>query len=48
MYTGCQDYRKWMELLGLQLQLKNSGHDPKDQEAIEKRIRALEEELEID
>jgi hypothetical protein len=48
MYAGCQDYRKWMELLGLQLQLKNSGYDPKDQEAIKKRIRALEKELEID
>ncbi len=47
MSNGCQEHRKWMELLGLQLQLKNSGHDPKVKREIEKRIRALEKELEI-
>jgi hypothetical protein len=37
-----------MELLGLQLQLKNGGHDPETKEKIEKRIRALEKELGVD
>ncbi len=42
------EHRKWMKLLGLQQQLKNTGHDPKAKKEIEKRIKALEKELEID
>lgn len=48
MNNGCQEHRKWMELLSLQLQLKNSRDDPKMQKEIKQRIRALEKELEID
>ena len=48
MRGGCQEHRKWMELLGLQLQLKNVCHDPEVQKEIEKKIRKLEQELEID
>ena len=48
MRGGCQEHRKWMELLGLQLQLKNGCHDPKVQKEIEKRIKDLEKELEVD
>jgi len=48
MRGGCREHRKWMELLGLQLQLKNGGHDPKTQKEIEKRVKTLEKELEVD
>ncbi|MBW1829512.1 MAG: hypothetical protein JRI74_08840 [Deltaproteobacteria bacterium] len=48
MKGGCQEHRKWMELLGVQLQLKNGEHDPKEKKEIEERIKALEKELEVD
>ena len=48
MRGGCQEHRKWMVLLGLQLQLKSGDHDPKVQKEIEKKIKDLEKELEID
>jgi len=48
MKGGCQEHRKWMELLGVQLQLKNGEHDPKEKTEIEERIKALEKELEVD
>ena len=48
MRGGCQEHRKWMELLGLQLQLKNGDYDPETEEKIEKRIRTLEKELGVD
>lgn len=48
MSPSCQEHRKWMELLGLQLQVKNNALDPKDKEKIEELIRALEKELGLD
>jgi hypothetical protein len=48
MSDGCQEHRKWMVLLGLKLQLKNSNLDPKEKETIEQKIKALEKELGID
>ena len=48
MRGGCREHRKWMELLGLQLQLKNGHHDPETKEKIKKQIRALEKELGVD
>ena len=48
MRGGCREHRKWMELLGLQLQLKNGEHDPKTKTEIENRIKDLEKELELD
>ena len=48
MSGGCQEHRKWMELLGLQLQLKNGDDDPETTKEIEQRIRALEKELGVD
>jgi hypothetical protein len=48
MKGGCQEHRKWMELLGVQLQLKNGEYDPKEKKEIEERIKALEKELEVD
>jgi hypothetical protein len=48
MRGGCQEHRKWMELLGLQLQLKNGDHDPETEEKIERQIKALEKELGVD
>ena len=37
-----------MELLGLKLRLKEGIPDKKEREEIEKRIRALEKDLELD
>jgi len=37
-----------MELLGLRLQLKKASNDFKKQKEIEKRIKRLEKELELD
>ena len=48
MKVNCQDHRKSMELLGLQVRLKNGIADEKEQKEIEKRIRALEKELQMD
>ena len=48
MKVNCQDHRKSMELLGLQMRLKNGVTDAKEQKEIEKRIRALEKELQMD
>jgi hypothetical protein len=48
MKVNCQDHRKSMELLGLQVRLKNGVENEKEQKEIEKRIRALEKELKMD
>ncbi len=48
MRGGCREHRKWMVLLGLQLQLKNSNHDPKNKAELEKKIMELEKELGLD
>jgi hypothetical protein len=48
MKVNCQDHRKSMELLGLQMRLRNGVADAKEQKEIEKRIRALEKELKMD
>ena len=37
-----------MELLGLKMRLKHGLSDPKEQEAVEERIRELEKELRMD
>jgi len=47
MIPSCQEHRKWMELLGLQLQLKNDAIDPKEKDKIERLISTLEKELEL-
>ena len=48
MKVNCQDHSKSMELLGLQMRLRNGVADAKEQKEIEKRIRALEKELKMD
>ncbi|MCD4717599.1 MAG: hypothetical protein K8R45_12785 [Desulfobacterales bacterium] len=48
MKVNCQDHRKSMELLGLQVRLKNGIGDEKEQKEVEKRIRDLEKELKMD
>jgi hypothetical protein len=37
-----------MELLGLRVRLKNGIPDPKEKKQVEKRIEALERELELE
>ena len=48
MKVNCQDHRKSMELLSLQMRLKNDIGDEKEQKEVEKRIRDLEKELKMD
>jgi hypothetical protein len=48
MKVNCQDHRKSMELLGLQVRLRNGIGDEKEQKEVEKRIRDLEKELKMD
>ncbi len=48
MKVNCQDHRKSMELLGLQMRLKNGVADAKEQKEIEKRIKTLQKELKMD
>jgi len=48
MNVNCQDHRKSMVLLSLRLRLKQGFSDPKERKDIEKRIRQLEKELELD
>lgn len=48
MKVNCQDHRKAMELLGLKLRLKDGNTDQKERDEIEKRIRILERELNMD
>jgi len=47
MKVNCQDYRKSMELLGLQLRLKKGITDPEERMEIEKRIKILEKRLKL-
>ena len=47
MKVNCQEYRKSMELLGLNLRLKKGISDLKEQKEIEKRIKTLEKELKL-
>jgi hypothetical protein len=48
MKVNCQDHRQSMELLGLKLRLEKGLIDPKERDEIEKRIRALEKDLNLD
>jgi len=48
MKVNCQEYRKSMELLGLKLRLKEADTDQKKRDEIEKRIRILEKDLDLD
>ena len=48
MKVNCQDHRKSMELLGLQMRLKKGIPDPKEQEEVKNRIRFLEKQLEME
>ena len=48
MKVNCQDHRKSMELLGLQVRLRNGVADAKEQKEIEKRIKTLQKELKMD
>jgi hypothetical protein len=48
MKVNCQDHRRSMELLGLKLRLEKGVVDPKERDEIEKRIRALEKDLDLD
>ncbi|MBW1704236.1 MAG: hypothetical protein JRJ86_03625 [Deltaproteobacteria bacterium] len=45
MKVNCQDHRKSMELLGLQMRLRKGIANPKEQKEVEKQIKALEKEL---
>ena len=47
MKVNCQEYSKSMELLGLQLRLKKGITDTKERKEIEKRIKILEEKLNL-
>ena len=48
MNVNCQDHRKSMELLGLQMRIKEGISDPKEKKEVERRIEALEKELKMD
>jgi hypothetical protein len=48
MKIDCQQHRKFMELLGLRMRLKKGISNVKEQKEIEKRIEALEKELQLD
>ena len=48
MIVNCQEHRKSMELLGLKLRLKEADTDQKKRDEIEKRIRILEKDLDLD
>jgi len=48
MKVNCQDHRQSMELLGLKLRLEKGLLDPKERDEIEKRIRVLEKNLNLD
>lgn len=48
MNVNCQEHRKSMELLGLKLRLKEADTDQKRRDEIEKRIRILEKDLNLD
>ena len=48
MIINCQEHRKSMELLGLKLRLKEADTDQKRRDEIEKRIRILEKDLNLD
>jgi len=48
MKVNCQDHRQSMELLGLKLRLEKGLIDPKERDEIEKRIRVLEKNLNLD
>lgn len=47
MKVNCQVYRKSMELLGLQLRLKEGISDPHEKKQVEERVQVLEHELGI-
>ena len=48
MKVNCQEHRKNMELLSLKMQLENGVSDPAKRKEMEKRVEALEKELELD
>ena len=48
MQISCAEHRKSMELLGLRMRLKKGISNVKEQKEIEKRIEALEKELQLD
>ncbi|MBW1788336.1 MAG: hypothetical protein JRK53_17215 [Deltaproteobacteria bacterium] len=47
MKVNCTDHRNSMELLGLQLRLKEGISDPHEKKQVEERVQALEQELGI-
>ena len=47
MKVNCTDHRKSMELLGLQLRLKEGISDPRERKQVEERVEILERELGI-
>ncbi len=48
MKVDCQEHRKSMELLALQLRLKRGITDPQEKRELEERITLLEKELNMD
>jgi hypothetical protein len=48
MKINCQEHRKDMELLSLRMRLEKGISDPEELREAEERIKALEEELELD
>ena len=47
MKVNCQDHRNTMELLALKIKLEKGVSDPIERNMIEKRIKALEESLQL-
>ena len=48
MKINCEEHRKNMELLALKMRLGKGIPDPKERSEVEERIKAIEEELELD
>lgn len=48
MKINCCQYRRTMELISLRKRLEKGISDPKERKEIEKKINALEQDLELD
>ena len=48
MNVDCKEHSKTMELLSLKVKLEKGISDPKELKEVQKRIKFLEQELELD
>jgi len=48
MKINCGQYRQTMELLGLKQRIEKEDLEPRERQEIEKRIKELETELDLD